>query len=194
MKTSLPTPRVSALLTSLLSFKKMAISSVLTTLCLIGFSLGSYSQQVLQLNETIAQMMASGDPEIVEQGSVLQSLVYDLHPTLYARNGELTNPLGGMPLVCDTDVASLWQLYEPNYLFNQVELLIVRVQQPGDLSTVVNLTNLASFGNVKYLLFVCKFNPCQNPNPACEISLISQMISGSNESIDMILYQVSISN
>lgn len=194
MKTSLQKQRVSSLLKSLLSLRKMAVSSLLTTLCLLGLSLGSYSQQVLQLDETIAQMLASGNPELVEQGNNLQSLVYDLHSTVYARSGQLTNPLGGIPLVCDSDVASLWQLYEPNYLFNQVELLIVKIQQPGDLSSFLNLTNLEGFSNLKYLLFVCKFYPCQNPDPACEISLISQMISGSNESIEMILYQVSISN
>lgn len=194
MKTSSTTPKVSVFHYGLLILKAKAVIILLTVALLLGLNPVSNAQQISGLDETIAQMLASGNPEMIEQGTNLQSLVYDLHSTVYIRNGELTNPLGGNPLVCNTDVASLWQLYEPNYLYEQVELILVMLTEPGDLAATLSLTNLQNFGSMKHLLFISKFPLCVDPNPACEVNVISQLISGSNEALGMILYKVSVSN
>jgi len=149
-----------------------------------------YEQEVFGLDETIASMLSSSDPEVVAEGQHLQSLVYDLHPTIYVRNGNLTLPAGNIPECIDSDASSVWTLYEDNPQFNQVELITIRIEQESDLATVLNLDGLQAFTNLKYVYFMCTFEICSSPG--CEATMISQMVQGTGNPDLLILYKISI--
>jgi len=166
----------------------------LILLITVAFGIPAFAQGVAELDEAILAMQASGDPDIVQQGNHLQSLVYDLHPTLYLRNGDLSNPLGGAPMCLNTDVASFWKLYETNNQYSQVELLIVLIEDPSALSSTLNVASLQSFSNLSGVLFMSKFQVCSPPNPACETQAIGQMIAGGQGSGLQYYYKISISN
>jgi len=150
----------------------------------------SDEQAALDLDETIASMLASSDPLVVAEGQHLQSLAYNIHPTIFIRSGNLTYPEGSTAECVDSDASSVWTLYEDNPLFNQVELITIRIEQESDLATVLNLDNLQAFTNLKYIYFLCNFEICSSPG--CEAALISQMVQGSDNPEVLILYKISV--
>lgn len=194
MKTSLPLIHLKLrnVKFSLRGMKQTALSLIL--LITLAFGIPAYAQSVIELDQAIQAMQTSGDPQIVQQGNHLQSLVYDLHPTLYLRNGNLTNPLGGVPVCLNTDVASFWKLYEANPQYSQVELLVVQIEDPSALSAILNVASLESFSNLSGVLFLSKFQVCSPPNPACETQAFGQMIAGVQGSDLQYYYKISISN
>jgi hypothetical protein len=149
----------------------------------------SDEQAALDLDETIASMLASSDPLVVAEGQHLQSLAYDIHSTIFIRSGNLTYPEGNTAECVDSDASSIGTLYEDNPQFNQVELITIRIEQESDLATVMNLDSLQTFTNLKYINFLCTFQICSSPG--CEPTMISQMVQGTNPDI-MILYKISV--
>ncbi len=145
---------------------------------------------IRDLDETIGRMQSSSDFKVVSEGQHLQSLAYDLHPTLYIRNGNLSNPDGSAPKCVDIDASSVWKLYEDNLQFSEVELITIRIEQPGDLAIVVNLANFQGFTNLKYLCILSTFEICFSPG--CVVTMISPMVQGTDGSEALILYKVSI--
>jgi len=142
------------------------------------------------LDQTIAVMISSSNPEVAANGEHLKKLAYDLNPTLYLRNGNANNPSGKTPVCLDTDMASLGKLYEANELYQQVEYITIRVEKAKDLSAIVNSTQLQDFRNLKYIYFLCTFEVCSGTG--CEIPIISQMVQETESLNLLILYKVSI--
>jgi hypothetical protein len=145
---------------------------------------------VRKLDETIFAMLSSSDPETVADGQHLQSLAYDLNPTLYLQDGDLKNPSGEMPYCAESDATSVSKLYKDNSQFSQVELITIRLNQASELATIVNTANFQNFPDLKYILILCSFEICSSPG--CEASTISQIVQVAENSNFLILYQISI--
>ena len=146
---------------------------------------------IRNLDIAITSMQSSPDPDVIAEGFHLQSLAYDLNPTVYIQNGELKNPSGKTPKCIEIDAFSVSKLYEDNSQFGQVELVEVRIQQAGELETIINAVNFQNLPNLKYLVIHCSFEICTGPG--CEAPIISQMVQGTENSDFMILYQISVS-
>jgi hypothetical protein len=145
---------------------------------------------VLAIERAITSMLSSPDPAKISEGEHLKSLAYDLHPTIYINAGQQINPSGKTPVCVETDINSISLLYEDNDEFRQVELLIIKISKPGDLSTLLDPDNFTSFTNLKYLCISSSFAICTTQG--CEAPLISQMVSASDNSGFLILYEISI--
>lgn len=166
---------------------------------LLGFILllltaGLQAQTLLQLDRQIATMLASPNTAIVDEGQHLQSLVADLHPTLYITKGEFTYYGGDYPLRVKCDAASISNLYQPLPAYSGVELIIIRVTSPAELGAQVDLTRLTAFTQLKYIYFLCTFDVCPefNQSRTCVENRLSPMLSGQGDGVMMILYKVSI--
>lgn len=142
------------------------------------------------LDQAIATMISSSNPEVAANGYHLKKLAYDLNPTLYLRNGSTNNPSGKTPVCLDTDMTSLGKLYEVNELYQQVEYITIRVEKDKDLSAMVNSVKFQDFRNLKYIYFLCTFEVCSGTG--CEIPIISQMVQETESLNLLILYKVSI--
>lgn len=145
---------------------------------------------ILALDKAISSLLSSSDPAKISEGDHLKSLAYDLHPTIYINAGQQSNPSGTIPVCVETDINSISLLYEDNVEFQQVELLIIKISKPSDLSTLLDTDNFRSFTNLKYLCISSSFTICTGQG--CEASLISQMVSASENSDFLILYDISI--
>ena len=145
---------------------------------------------VLELSKAIDVKIASPDPVVIKEGERLKSLAFDLNPTIYYTDGQVSNPSGKQPVCVESDVVSLSKLYVDNPEFSQVELLIVKISKQGDLSMYLQPDNLKSFTNLKYICVSSAINICNSA--ACEASSVSQMIAPSNNETFMILYEIAI--
>lgn len=153
-----------------------------------------YGQQVLELNGTLSSMKASSDASQKTEADNLKSLVYDLKPALYFQNGQLTQAEKQVPVKIITDVASIHLLSDSNNLYNQVELICIKVENTSDLNFVLNVPDLASFKKLRYIFFLCTFEACPGDpeSGSCIPDKISKMIQGSDNSGFTIYYQYSI--
>jgi hypothetical protein len=147
---------------------------------------------VQNLDEAIAAMLSSSDPDVNAEGRYLKSLTNDLNPTIYIRNGHVSSPDTDIPKCVDIDASSVLKLYEDNLQYSAVELITIRLEQQSDLSTVLNLANLQNFTSLKYLYILSSFEICTSPG--CEAAMISSMVQGTDNSNSLILYKISIPN
>ncbi|MHC1776258.1 MAG: hypothetical protein AB9834_12705 [Lentimicrobium sp.] len=152
------------------------------------------SQTVIQLNLQISNMLASSDPAVIAEGQHLQSLVSDLHPTLSVENGELIQYGGDYSVKMECGVESLTDLYQPEEAFASVEIIQMKIHSEQDLQLIINLDDLTGFTQLKYIFFLCDFDPCPQSNQGhtCEQEIFSAMIQGTGIEGLVVLYKVSI--
>jgi len=152
---------------------------------------GTYKKSAIRnIINAIASMKSSSDPATVDEGKHLENLAFKINPIIYFKNGNTTLIGESSPVVIDTDVASIFKLYEENSLYRTVEIITIRVENESELSAIIDLTNINGFRDLKYVYFLCTFNIC--PNPGCEAGIISQMIQGNESSNAIIYFNVSI--
>lgn len=156
-------------------------------------SLISTAQQVKELNEVLSIMKASGDPSVRAEGLHLESLVYDLHPTLFYENGQITGTPEGLPVRVNSDVASMGMVTTAGN-YQQVEILVIRIQSDNDLMFRINLSELSGYSNLKYIFFLSSFEICQDQvsRQDCEIEKISRMVNRNGNNRVLVTYSVSI--
>ena len=139
----------------------MNFSSFLNKLFIILFivltSSGLRAQVVMELNSFIEQLKASADPVLVANLNHLESLIKDVQPTVYVCN-TITAKGEIQPVCANVKAGSINQMIVENPLFNQVELITIRLQSPDDLNFVLDLPKLTGFTNLKYVYFLCEFN------------------------------------
>lgn len=166
---------------------------------LLGFMLlllspGLQAQTLLQLDRQIATMLASPNTAIVNEGQHLQSLVADLHPTLYITKGEFAYYGGDYPVRVECDAASITSLYQPLPSYSGVELIIIKVNSPAELSARLDPARLTAFTQLKYICFLCTFDVCPefNQSRTCVEDRLSPMLSGPGDATIIMLYKVSV--
>jgi hypothetical protein len=159
-------------------------------LVLLAFS--SNGQQIQELGSKLANMKASPDPSVRAEGVHLESLVYNIQPTLYYENGQLVNVPGEPPVRVNTDVQSLGAVTKASY--GQVEIIVIKIQSLQELQMQLNVASLSGFSKLGYIYFLCSFELCsgQAGENSCELEKIARMINLGNNTTVNVTYSVSI--
>jgi len=161
-------------------------------LSLVLIVLSSNGQQIQELNKKLAIMKASPDPSIRAEGVHLDSLVYNIQPTLYFENGQLVVVPTETPISVNTDVASLNMVLNASY--NQVEIICIKIQSLQDLQMYLTLSILSGYSDLRYVYFLCTFDICpgQIAKDTCELEKIANMVNVGGNTIISVIYSVSI--
>jgi hypothetical protein len=123
----------------------------------------------------------------------LESLLKDLNTSINITKGSSKNNRNGTPVVINTDIQSLNELYKNKPAFNQVELIKISINSASDLNTVFDLDKLVSFYRLKYIYVEFAFNVCGNQNDECLDLKIKNLIKGIDFNV-VVLYKLSIPN
>jgi len=135
---------------------KTALRSLSLMLLFILFSASLYSQNIRELESFLEQAKVSADPVLVSNAIHIESLIKDLQPTVYISNASIES-ISKQPICAEVDAGSTNQLLIENTLFNQVEIIIVKLNTPEDLNFIIDLSRLSGFTNLKDVLFLCEF-------------------------------------
>lgn len=122
----------------------------------ILISANLYSQDIRQLDSFLEQAKVSTDPVLVSEAKHIESLIKELQPTIYINNTIIDNN-GIQPKCAEVDAGSTIELNKENILYNEVELITVKLTTPDDLNFIIDLSKLTGFTNLKSILFLCEF-------------------------------------
>lgn len=132
----------------------LKISILILFILLISATL--HSQEVVELNIYLRQLKGSSDPVTEASATHLESLLKDRLPTVYIGNAIVTNG-ETQPLCVKIKAGSTDQLTSHNPLFNNIELITIKLKTPADLNFILDLTKLPGFTNLKYVYFLYEF-------------------------------------
>lgn len=149
--------------------KKITRAVLLTIITSIAFTLNMNAQTI----ESLESKLASLNPA---ESAHLQSLIRDLHPSVNILQGlyKVSGPGPAEVATCDASSVSL--LYENNPIFNQVELIKININSGSDLPSSIDITQLQSFTNLDYLLFVFSYDACGGQSDQCLSALLGKII------------------
>ena len=153
-------------------------------LFIIGSAINGYSQTIMSYQSAMQTLEPSA-------AAHLQSLVTDLHPSVYLTQGEITTYGEGAPLVAICDAASISLLYGDNPVLNQVELINITANSAAELPTSIDLTQLQGLAELKYLFIVFAYDECGDSSDDCLATKIEGIIQGTSAQITVI-YNLSI--
>lgn len=90
-------------------------------------------------------------------GNNLLSLIKDLKPTIYLKNGSVKT-YGENPSVLRSDVASLKLAANSKSSMKDVEIVIINVDNRKDLEAPIDLSFVANLKKVRYVYLLLSFN------------------------------------
>lgn len=164
----------------------LAINLIRKVLILIAFfaitSLQSFGQTAVEFGSMLAQMTESGDSALVEEATHIKNLVTDLQPTVYVGDVVKTSN-GSLPVRADVRAASIPKLTIENPLFEQVELITIRINSQADLSSSLDLASIQGFTTLKYVRILCSFE--------CTANQLGEIVTGNTIGIK-VFYSISI--
>lgn len=140
---------------------------------------------VVELNSFLAppsgQLRAASSSAVnqINQQNV-RDLIFNNQPSIYYYSG-VEKTYGEKPKHLFTDLNSLGNLANAISLKNNIEIVTIKLNNVSQLNSVVNLADLSSFKNLKYIYFVTNFETTSEA--------ISAMISGDSEKY-MVLYKI----
>ena len=134
------------------------ITSSLLIAFIIGFtstlSVNAQSYNVQNLNDYFETQKISKSSSI---DSELQSLIYDVNPTIYIENGEVQSFGDGLPTVAELDLKDWETLKADKDYYNSIRLLKIKYSD-NNINKSVDLSQLKSFENLDYIFIQCTFN------------------------------------
>lgn len=161
-------------------FKKFVFSLILSIFFLTGVS----AQTIISFENGIQSTELS-------DAAHLQSLVTDIHPSVYLSNGVLTTYGTGSPIIAICDASSVNKLYDNDPIFNQVELIRITINNSGQIPSTIDLERVSAFTNLRYLLLVFAYDECGTRTMDCLPSTLNSIIHGASSPI-IVLYNLSI--
>jgi hypothetical protein len=149
-KTNLPTnPKISVLK----RYKYIVISAIAFL-----YSISNYGQEVSELKKYMDQSKSSENPSIVQESKHLNELISDLNSSVLIKKGIL-NTYSNAPFTrAIIDAYSIHKIPASTAYFKDVELLIIRIEKPEDLSIAIDESIINQFSKLKYVYFLCSFN------------------------------------
>jgi|APIni6443716594_1056825.scaffolds.fasta_scaffold34557_2 flagellar basal body-associated protein FliL len=139
----------------------VALISIMRNLSLVIFiilaSAGLKAQSIMELGSYMKQAQSSSDPVVVASAEYLESLIKEIQPTVYI-SSNITSNGESKPVCAEVKANDIKKLSIENSVFNQVELLTIVIYNPADLNFILDLSELKSFTNLKYVYFLCEFN------------------------------------
>lgn len=165
---------------------KIALRSLLLVFCISLLAIKVSAQDVRELNSVL-----SGNNTEANQ---LRILVNDIQPTLYFQQSQIIGDKVETPVLIVADAASLNQLYVNNPLYNSVQIIQIRINDPEDLNINLDISSLGFFPNLTYVYFLCTFDICEGESSksVCTIGKISKMIVSGESGKIKFLYLISI--
>ena len=185
------------------------IRTRLLVLVLVALGIQTYAQDlaVTKLSDELSQLQDSNDNMKRNQVNRLSSLVNDLQPAIYLEKGSMNNTTvadaSTSPLMIFTDASSLDLLYEANEMFKSVQFIRINIDKASDLKSILNLSKLNSFPNLRYIHFQASIELCSSghgyQNSTCEADRIATMLRDvtpeQNGKLQIkVLYSVTASN
>lgn len=110
----------------------------------------------------------------------VKELVYNTQPSIYFFGG-VVKVFGDKPRNLFTDANSIGSLNNSVTLKNNIEIVTVNLDNPNQLNTPINLSQLSEFKNLKYIYFITSFDVSNNA--------IANLIQGDSEKY-MVFYKV----
>lgn len=148
----------------------------------------------LTIANSFAQELRSGDetPQILELKSFLKTLksseqnarssysssqnveklVYNVQPSIYVQSGPIKT-YGEKPTNLFVDVNAMNRLSDSGLLKNNIEIVTIQISTSTDLNSVIDLSLLSNFKNLKYVHIVSSIATTQ--------SSIVRMVQNQNE-------------
>jgi len=176
---SINTSRKSALIGHEVNF---IMKGAILLLFIVITSLNSFGQVPVELNSMLTQMTASGDTVLIDEAADIKSLVTEMRPTVYV--GDVVKASGeSFPVRADVKAEAVSKLGFENVLFEQVELITLRINSQADLSVTLDLSAIQGFTNLKYVRILCSFE--------CTAEQLGAIVTGNTSGIK-VFYSVSI--
>jgi hypothetical protein len=110
----------------------------------------------------------------------VKELVYNTQPSIYFFGG-VVKVFGDKPRNLFTDANSISSLNNSVTLKNNIEIVTVNLDNPNQLNTPINLSQLSEFKNLKYIYFITSFDVSNDA--------IANLIQGDSEKY-MVFYKV----
>lgn len=163
--------------------RRKQILMMLPVVMLMLFSMNIMAQNAIELGPALSSLKITANQDY----NVINSLVYDVHPTVYIQNGIVQSFGNGPAKRVEVSTNSFDDLYETNPVFSEVEIITVKINSKNDLKVPgLNLQNLSHFTNLKYILYLCSIN--------CDPVSINKMFTPEIHGGITIFYQISIPN
>jgi hypothetical protein len=137
---------------------KPSILKKLSLILLVLLASAGLNAQVAELKSSLELMKASSDAAKISQAAHIESLIYDLLPSVTIREGKVATYSVAPFVSVDVDIPSIGKIWEDNPLFAKAELLTIQINSLDDLKLVLDLTSLTAFPNLKYVYFLCSVN------------------------------------
>jgi hypothetical protein len=128
---------------------------LLVCLLLLGsFSAGA--QSVTELTGFLTGQKSSDDPAVVSAAEHLETLLNESKPTVFV-SAEITTMDETPPVRAHVKATAVGKLSLENPLFNEVELITIRLKKSTDMNFVLDLLRVTGFPLLKYVYFLCEF-------------------------------------
>lgn len=116
--------------------------------------------------------------QIGENGSNdrLSQLLSGVHPAFYITNGEISQYGTHVPRIVYCDAASLNMLYLDKSDYLLVELIRIKLDNPGDEKLIIDLEQAQSFSNLNYILLEFGFDLCGGGTDHCLQQVATRMV------------------
>lgn len=121
------------------------------------------------LNKQGALMRTSGN--VYSDAKNLEDLISNVQSSVYYYSGVIKT-YGEKPKNLFTNISSLAQISNQNFFKNNIEIVVLTIDKPSDLSTI-DMALLSSLKNLKYIYIVSKVSVTSQT--------ISNLIINSNE-------------
>ena len=122
----------------------------------------------------------------------LEKLVTEIHPCVYFLTDQRIVVKGDAPIKLEMYVNSIPRLYNNNKAYETVELIKIRINSKEDESTMLDISKLTGFKNLKYILFEYAYPVCGNmTDDTCLKGKTVSKILNNNQDIQ-ILYLLSV--
>lgn len=173
---------------------KVVLLSVLFFAALFATLNFAQAQKVESLRKKIDQLTSS-------ESASLKSLAYDLQPSVtvvrpqVGRMSSMSTTVenkGPAPRVARIDGADLGFIDQLLPSLNSIELLQIKVGSAADLKIVADLTVFVEAPQLKYVLFVFEYDPCQGGMTDDCVSGSLKSIKGLDQLKVPVLYEKSI--
>lgn len=159
---------------SLVGFSQNNITS-LTEYCNRGSVVGTGSTTD---SSGTSNSTASNSTTTTSKISLLKSLLFDKQDAIYITSG-ITKEYGSNPISVYTNVSTLSRVNSENYNKEFIKIINIRVNSISELSNL-NLSNLSTFPNLKFVVLTCAFPITQ--------SNFSSVNIGNQAGIDFVFY------
>ncbi|TDQ75649.1 hypothetical protein [Sphingobacterium yanglingense] len=153
------------------------------------------AQKVESFNRKISELAA-------DEAASLKSLAYDLQPSTTvtkAQTGRMSRmsmpaveQKAPAPRVAYVDAENLVSVDQLVPSLNSIELLRIKVSSVTDLGQSVDLTPLTDSNQLKYILFIFEYSPCEGENQDDCVRRSLSTIKGLDLFRGSILYKISI--